>query len=500
MNELIPVPLEAMILTDTPASLILTVGESLCVMILDPKRRLTGVCHFGLQGLATREDFRRKISDSLAPLFKEFKARGCKPSDLMVKMIGAAGPREGFYEDAVKECEAFVRKFNLPLSARSVLGLFERKVKINVGQEGLYVAKGRSLKSLNQGQSLDTPSKIKVLIVDDSKVVQMLLKKILLNDGRFEVVGLANDPIEADELLKTNLCDVMTLDMQMPRMDGITYLKKLLPKNFIPIVMISGASNQDGMLALNALEQGAVDFVEKPDSHRLRELAPVICEKVFIASQVRAVHAKARGQRLSVESPLDMQKIVVIGSSTGGTVALTQLIEQLPDSFPPIVIIQHIPAVFSEMFAKRLDRCNALTVSEAKSGDVLRPNHVFIAPGGKQLRVKNIKGSYVLHVYEEGPYKNHAPSVDIFMESAATQLGKKAIGVILTGMGSDGAKGLLNMRSQGARTIGQDEKSSVVYGMPKAAYQCGAVEIVASLDEIPQKLMSLLTKKLRKVS
>lgn len=328
--------------------------------------------------------------------------------------------------------------------------------------------------------------KIKVLIVDDSLVFRETLARLIRLDPGIEVVGTATDPYEARDLILKTGPDVLTLDVELPRMNGIDFLRKLMPQYPIPVVMVSSVSAS----VFDALDAGAVDFVTKPNVAGGQILESMINElivKIKIASTAQLGHWKTQGgSRISRGNGVDSSRIIAIGASTGGTEALAGILKALPKDMPGIVVVQHIPAVFSKMFADRLNGSCALEVKEAADGDPVYPGRVLIAPGDYQMRLKKKNTHYSVECFQGEKVNGHCPSVDVLFDSVAGWAGRKAIGVILTGMGADGAQGLLKMRRAGARTFGQDQQSSVVYGMPKIAFEIGAVEKQAPLNRIAQ--------------
>ena len=337
---------------------------------------------------------------------------------------------------------------------------------------------------------------IKVLVVEDSLVFRELLAKCLDEDPGITVVARARDPFEAREAIMKYKPDVMTLDIEMPKMDGIEFLRKLMPQYPMPVVMISSLSDK----VFEAMNAGAVDFVAKPANATREQLEEFMRKeltvKVKIASIAKLANWK-KPENKPVNQTLDKNDnlIVAIGASTGGTEALTDVIKEFKDDIPGVVIVQHMPPKFTEMFAKRLNEKCWVTVKEAKNGDVVEPGCVYIAPGGDaHMQIKHVNGQYQI-VIKQGPrVSGHCPSVDVLLESVAKAAGKNAVGVILTGMGGDGAKGLLAMRQAGARTIGQDESTCVVYGMPKVAYELGAVEYQEKLPDVANRIYSILSK------
>ncbi len=357
---------------------------------------------------------------------------------------------------------------------------------------------------------------IRVLIIDDSALVRNLLKRILEQDPQIKVIGSAADAYIAREKIKKLRPDVLTLDVEMPKMDGITFLGNLMRLHPMPVVMVSSLTQKGAEATLKALELGAIDFVGKPQGDfdgSLESVGEEIIQKILTAAKAN-IRAAGRGRSsapLSVEEKQTVDAIIpaaskrrvtgglppllAIGASTGGTEAIKDVLVDLPPDMPAIVITQHIPPGFSTAFAQRMDRLAKLTVHEAEEGQQILPGHVYIAPGARHLLVaRNDKGYYCK--LSDGPRVNrHKPSVDVLFRSVAQTAGKNATGVILTGMGDDGARSLLEMREAGARTIAQDEESSVVWGMPGAAVKQGAAEQILPLEKIPPTLAYLLASK-----
>ena len=336
--------------------------------------------------------------------------------------------------------------------------------------------------------------KIRVLVVDDSLVFRETLARGLAVDPMIEVVATAVDPFDARDKILEYKPDVMTLDIEMPRMNGIEFLRKLMPQYPLPTIVISAVNEH----VFEAINLGAIDFVRKPDGHLFvanKEFFADLVFKVKIAANAKIQKSSGKGHAHTeqVTSQNISSKIIAIGASTGGTVALTEVLTAMEPPLPGIVIVQHIPPVFSEMFARRLDSISKFEVKEAVDGDWVTPGKVLIAPGNQHMRVKKIGTQIKVECFAGEKVNGHCPSVDVLFNSVVN-FGANAVGVIMTGMGYDGAKGLLNMRKAGAKTIGQDEKSSVVYGMPKVAYNIGAVEYQVSLEQIPDKICSLISK------
>lgn len=355
---------------------------------------------------------------------------------------------------------------------------------------------------------------IKLLIVDDSALVRKLLTEMLSRDRDIEIVGTAADPYAARERIKQLNPDVITLDVEMPRMDGITFLENLMRLRPMPVVMVSSLTQAGADVTLRALELGAVDFVTKPKvdvAGSLANYADELIAKVRIAAvarvnprgaaprapmlQVNARHSAdvvlpaATGRRVLRTT----DRIVAIGASTGGTEAIREVLCALPPDAPAIVISQHIPAAFSKPFADRMNRSSAMSVCEAQNGQYILPGHVYIAPGDLHLLVERDGARYRCRLSDGPPVNRHRPSVDVMFRSMAQNVGPNAIGVILTGMGDDGARGLKEMLDAGASTVAQDEASSVVWGMPGMAVKLGGAQQVVNLHRIPELMLQLAT-------
>ncbi len=342
---------------------------------------------------------------------------------------------------------------------------------------------------------MSDPKKIKVLIVDDSPFFRQAIAKAISIDPQIEIAAVAANPSEArDRIIETNP-DVITCDVEMPIMDGIEFLRWLLPQHFVPVIMVSSVSNK----VFDAMNAGAVDFVVKPGGkspYNAEVFSNDLIHKIKAAFGVRADTVKVRrtaGYIAEEKINNSSEAIIVIGASTGGTEAIFNILKALPPTVPGIAIVQHIPPVFSKMFAERLNYQTALTVNEAQTGQRLERGTVLIAPGDRHMKIKKSGNIFQVECFHGQKVNGHCPSVDVLFDSSASAAGKKTIGVLLTGMGYDGAKGLLSIRRKGGRTIGQDEASSVVYGMPKAAHGIGAVERQASLSDIPEMIMNLLS-------
>lgn len=350
--------------------------------------------------------------------------------------------------------------------------------------------------------------RVRVLIVDDSASVRQTLKAILEEDPGLEVIGTAADPFAAARIIQTQVPDVITLDVEMPRMDGITFLRKLMSQCPVPVVMCSSLTEAGSETLLQALEAGAVDVILKPRvgvADHLSEARDMIREVVKGAARARVSARRPAPPRLRPEQKLTADAVlpppsgramsrttemaVCIGASTGGTEALREVLEALPANSPGIVVVQHMPERFTRAFANRLNSLCEVTVKEAEEGDTVMRGHVLIAPGGKHTLLERQGARYLVSVRDGPLVSRHRPSVDVLFRSAARCAGANAVGVIMTGMGDDGARGLLEMKEAGARTFAQDEASSVVFGMPKEAIARGAAEKVLSLGSIAGEIL-----------
>jgi two-component system chemotaxis response regulator CheB len=340
----------------------------------------------------------------------------------------------------------------------------------------------------------------KVLIVDDSALMRQLLTKIIGSDSELEVIGTAGDPFIAREKIIALNPDVLTLDIEMPRMDGLTFLEKLMRGHPMPVVMISSLTAKGADTTLRALSLGAVDYVSKPKldvSNGTIEQAEEIVAKVKAAARARVRCAR---ETTALPSPLTgktyqfsaTHKVVAVGASTGGTEALKELLMPLPADFPGIVIVQHMPEAFTHQFAERLNSLCKIRVKEAQDGDRILPGHALLAPGGHHMAVVRKGTEYAVRVYRGERVNRHIPSVDVLFSSCARNMGKNALGVLLTGMGADGARGMLEMKQASAFNIAQDESTCVVFGMPREAILLNAVDQVLPLNQIPGALLHRL--------
>jgi two-component system, chemotaxis family, protein-glutamate methylesterase/glutaminase len=355
------------------------------------------------------------------------------------------------------------------------------------------------------GREFMSKAKIRVLIVDDSAVVRQILSEVLSSDPEIEVIATASDPFVAAERISEQVPDVITLDIEMPRMDGLTFLQKIMSQHPIPVVICSSLAEEGTQSTLKALEYGAVDIITKPrvgSKQFLEDSRTMLCQVVKAAAgarlqnlrQSRVVEPKLTAD--AILSPANhamaetTEKVVAIGASTGGTEALKTLLETLPADAPGIVIVQHMPELFTRAFANRLDGLCSITVKEAESNDTVLRGRALIAPGNHHMLLKRSGARYFVEIREGPLVCRHRPSVDVLFRSAARYAGQNAVGVILTGMGDDGARGMLEMKQAGATTIAQNEATCVVYGMPNEAVKRGAVDRVLPLGAVAEAMLA----------
>ncbi|SFV08323.1 protein-glutamate methylesterase/protein-glutamine glutaminase [Pseudoduganella namucuonensis] len=345
--------------------------------------------------------------------------------------------------------------------------------------------------------------KTKVLIVDDSALIRSVMTEIINSQPDMQVVGVAPDPLVARELIKQTNPDVLTLDVEMPKMDGLDFLEKLMRLRPMPVVMVSSLTERGSEITMRALELGAVDFVTKPKisiQSGMREYAELIADKIRAAAKARIrartlpqAGAEGQGQLPQLRNPLmSSEKLIIIGASTGGTEAIREFLMQMPSDCPGILITQHMPEGFTRSFAKRLDSLCKIAVMEAAGNERVLPGHAYIAPGHSHLTLTRSGANYMTKIDQGEPVNRHRPSVDVLFRSAAQYAGKNAVGVILTGMGKDGAAGMLEMKNAGAYNFAQDEASCVVFGMPREAIAVGGTHEVGPLQSLPGMVLGHL--------
>ncbi len=524
-QKLINLNIAELIVTCEPLVVCTVLGSCVSVCLFGDDAKGGGIIHYALpEHPANNEnDNPLRYGDyAIEKLIEEVcQMLEVPPHKLKAKIAGGANnvasehPTQKVGSANVALAKRLLGKHNIPIVGEDVGGSLGRKILFDVQSGRLQVAfvgpgfsrpsaekaltlpnKKKDISSVGLSPPLTNAPKrkIRVLIVDDSKTIRDLLFKVLQQDPGIEVVGQAEDPLKAELLLPTAKPDVITLDIHMPRMTGVQWLKTLIPKYKIPVVMITSLELKSGNEVFEALELGAVDYIQKPSLHDLTSVSPILREKV-----INAASAKVRPRGITkkfipsgiLNQSFDPHLVIAIGSSTGGTEALREVLTGLPKNIPPIVIVQHIPPVFSRAFADRMNSLCPFDVKEAESGDAVHSNRILIAPGGSQMKLIKKPSGLFVEVNDEPPMNRHKPSVDYLFHSVADLIGRKAIGAILTGMGADGAKGLLHMKERGALTLSQDEASCVVYGMPKVAWEMGASQQQVSLDEFALKLVEL---------
>ncbi|WP_413724782.1 protein-glutamate methylesterase/protein-glutamine glutaminase [Sodalis sp. RH16] len=340
-------------------------------------------------------------------------------------------------------------------------------------------------------------NKIRVLCVDDSALMRQLMTEIINGFPDMEVVATAPDPLVARELIKKLNPAVLTLDVEMPRMDGLDFLEKLMRLRPMPVVMVSSLTGRGSEITLRALELGAIDFVTKPQSG-LRDgmlaYSESIAEKIRTAARARLPKRQGGSAPAVLNVPLlSSEKLIAIGASTGGTEAIRHVLEPLPATSPALLITQHMPPGFTRSFAERLNKLCQITVKEAEDGERILPGHAYIAPGARHMELARSGANYQIRLHDGPPVNRHRPSVDVLFKSVAQYAGRNAVGVILTGMGNDGAAGLLAMRNAGAYTLAQDEASCVVFGMPREAIAMGGSNEVVPLHQMSQRMMTQIS-------
>jgi two-component system chemotaxis response regulator CheB len=343
--------------------------------------------------------------------------------------------------------------------------------------------------------------KIKVMIVDDSALIRSVMSEIISSQPDMQVVGVAPDPLVARELIKQTNPDVLTLDVEMPKMDGLDFLEKLMRLRPMPVLMVSSLTERGSEITMRALELGAVDFVTKPKisiQSGMREYTELIADKIRAAAKARIrprtlLPGAAPTALPALRNPLtSSEKLIIVGASTGGTEAIREFLMQMPSDCPGILIAQHMPEGFTTSFARRLDSLCKISVREAAGDERVLPGHAYIAPGHSHLLLARSGANYVTRIEQSAPVNRHRPSVDVLFRSAAVAAGKNAVGVILTGMGKDGAAGMLEMKQAGAYNFAQDEASCVVFGMPREAIALGANHEVGPLVELPGMVLGYL--------
>lgn len=481
-------------------------GPCVSVCLYSKKCMIGGMIHFGLPDKSYVQNSNRGNLHfgnlAILKLLDEMLAiPDVNCADLRAKIIGGANICNDVAHSRelgsanVEMARRTLKSLNIVLESEDVGGVVGREVFFYPSTGRVRVTKIPT--PIVNPDIVNIKKKIRVLVVDDSKTIQQLLMKILTSD-LIEVVGSAFSADEAMPLLARLRPDVITLDIHMPGMDGVSFLERFLSIHPIPTIMISSIGINEGDYVMKALELGAVDYIQKPTLAQISTQTEMIREKITIAAgvkvQSRASLTVSGRVNIAYKDTNAKQKLIAVGSSTGGTEAVKTMLMSLPANIPPILIVQHIPPVFSAAFAKRLNELCPFEIKEAADGDKVLPGRVLIAPGGLQMELSQTAGVRTVRIFEGQKVNRHRPSVDVLFDSVAKLVGKDTIGIILTGMGDDGAKGLLKMKTAGAFTIAQDEASCVVYGMPKAAVLLNAVTEILPLKAISSAIIKILEK------
>lgn len=490
------------------ARIVTILGSCIAVCVYDVKEKFGGMCHYYLPRPSEEKD----ISDSdkygifaIPNLLKFFKDNNSKKENLRAKVVGG-----GHVVDSIEKSNGKIGADNIKMAKETLLALGIKIEAEAVGGEygkkiRFYTTNGNvEMKKIQKSSESLVGKKIKVMIVDDSKPMRTILKKMVEMNKEFEVIHLAEDAFKAQELIAIQRPDVITLDINMPKMNGVEFLKKLMLENPIPTIMVSALNFSESGPVFEALEIGAFDYIKKPDLSEIESLASELHEKISAA--FNSHYIKKGAKKIAIKNSLTEQiaiknvksddLIIAIGASTGGTQAISEVLDKLPSNIPPIVITQHIPPIFSAAFADRLNNICKFSVKEAKDGDQLLPGNAYVAPGGMQMRIENVAGKIIIKITDDPPVNRFKPSVDYLFESVSKIKHRKIMGIILTGMGGDGAQGMLMMKNKGAYTVGQDESSCVVYGMPKVAYELGAVKTVVPLERVPKEIAKFVNNEI----
>lgn len=509
------------IISPKPSTISTVLGSCVSISLYSKKYKIGGLIHYthayAQQKIKQGEEEDYKYGEFALPMLVQEMARVTQesPSQWEAKIMGGAfeSPQvELIARENVQFAEEKLAEYKITVTGKDVGGTQGRQIIFHTHTGRMQVAKvGKPKPDVTKPdvakpdatpKQVSSQQKKKVLIVDDSKVIRDLLTRILKEDPDLEIIGTAADAFEAQEWVQKVKPDVITLDIHMPKMTGVEWLEKLLPQHKIPVVMISSLEYKDGNEVFRALELGAVDYIQKPMLKDLPVVAPLIREKVKIAASAKVnTRRSVTYPRLTLsqvgysQSGTDFNKIMAIGASTGGTEALKVVLTMLPEKIPPLLIVQHIPPVFSKAFSDRMNSLCPFEVKEAEDGDEVMPSRVLIAPGGKQMKLQKTGSHYCVRVNDDAPMNRHKPSVDYLFYSIVPEFGKNCTAAILTGMGADGAKGLLELRKAGAKTFGQDEETCVVYGMPKAAHEMGAVEKQVPIEKIAFEMIQATVKK-----
>ena len=527
-----------------PARITTVLGSCIAVTIFDKKLKCGGMCHYYLPLASPNSKNLNKYGEyAIANLLKKFKEVNSSPRDLEAKIVGGGNVinitkigADNIGEKNASMARQKLQNFKINITAESVGGNTGRKIRLytesgkidlrklkendtELQVTGQYLEKTTSIilpNSIRRAQaqqaiqseevspthiqSVKKSGPIKILIVDDSKSMRMILRKMIEKYSDMLVMAEAENAHVAQEIIDKQKPDLITLDINMPGMDGVTFLKSYMPKTPIPTIMISSLNKAESGPVFEAIESGAFDYIKKPSLDEIENLSGELHEVIkaaFDSHYIEKRHAPSVSKGLTINTTEEIinSSLIAIGASTGGTEAIKDVLIDLPKNVPPIIITQHIPPVFSAAFADRLNTLCKFSVKEAEDGDELRPGHAFVAPGGKHMKIINQGARRLIKLTEDPPVNRFRPSVDYMFDSISSFTDKRVIAILLTGMGSDGAQGLLKLRENRAYTLAQDEKTSIVYGMPKVAAEMGAAKEVVALENMSEKIANYLNKK-----
>jgi chemotaxis response regulator CheB/chemotaxis receptor (MCP) glutamine deamidase CheD len=501
-----------LIITKEGAILCTVLGSCVSVCVFDPIKKVGGMNHFLLPEPNESSSYHDPLMFGLfaiPALFKEFKKMGSKPTDLIIKILGGANSTVDsvtpIHQENVKIARKVIQDLGLKIAAESVGGTEGRKIEFctSTGEVRYgFTTNERSVPTLNPARLASIrDQKVRVMIVDDSVSVRLFLKKLLQADPNIEVVCECEDASLAESLREKFKPDVITLDLHMPILDGLSYIRKVMPVNPIPIILVSDCSINEGKTVISALESGAFDYTQKPSFSQMETVGGQLRSQIHAAFQhLKSGHFKPKLElsktpqagainSYSFSDEAIKNGLIAIGASTGGTEAIRAVLTSLPEKIPATVIVQHMPSNFTASFANRLNELCPFNVHEAKDNEILQPSTVYIAPGGMHLQVIVKQGIIHTKLSELPDNTLFKPSVDVLFKSVAQLRAKPILAVLLTGMGKDGAEGLLELKHKGATTFAQNEESCVVFGMPKAAIDLGAATYISPLSELALKMV-----------
>lgn len=499
------------LVTCDPMRITTILGSCVAVCIYDKQLKIGGMNHFLLATAPSKQDEisspNKYAKNSILSLLKEFKKSGSNPKDLVVKIIGGAniGASEtssisaSVGRDNIAAAKSILSSFGVAITSEEVGGYRGRRVELDTATGAIRFQRFR------ESESEKSKKRIRVLIIDDSKTMRMILRKLIESSVNCEVCGEAEDAAQAILIRKKTKPDVITLDLNLPGMDGVSYLKQYMPVDPVPTIIVTSYASAESPQVLEALAAGAFEHVGKQncDSASYGErLLSLITSAAN--STVKTSTNKSPSRLLHVAVPIEKlnKQLVVMGASTGGTEALRVVLQSFPSNMPPILIVQHIPPVFSKAFADSLNSTCKMRVKEAEAGDLVEPGKIFIAPGGKHMKLTSAGSTMRIEITEDPEVNRFRPSVDYLFNSVRSVLDKRkdlsTTAVLLTGMGCDGAEGLLKLRQAGVETIAQDEATSVVFGMPREAIERGAAKQISPITEVAPKVVDIVNRQAKK--